>query len=223
MTFPGLSERRFSLFQGPVQGPRLNPSVDRRRESNSDYLGLIVIDALCRVKFRFWGGSLSAQAKSLMLDEEGALLPEIRSRVASMIDQLVSGNSDERRTILLGEKHSVRLSPLFGTDEKAFGLIVEADRDQNSISRAAARFSLTKRQAQVLALVLEGAGAAEIARALTISEYTAQGYLKSLLSKTGSRNRAAMVAKVLNWNKDGESAARADEAAARDPEAVGVL
>ena len=64
---------------------------------------------------------------------------------------------------------------------------------------------------------------AEIARALTISEYTAQGYLKSLLSKTGSRNRAAMVAKVLNWNKDGESAARVDEAAARDPEAVGVL
>ncbi len=141
-----------------------------------------------------------------MLDEDGCLRPEIRARVASMIDRVICGAADAPRRILLGEKHAIRLSPLFGTDEKAFGLIVEAERDNNSVSRAASRFSLTKRQAQVLALVLEGAGAAEIARALTISEYTAQGYLKSLLSKTGSRNRASMVAKVLNWSRDGATA-----------------
>ena len=185
--------------------------VDRRKESRSDYLGLIVVDALCRVKFRFWDGSQSADAKSLMLDEEGCLRPEIRARVASMIDRVICGAADAPRRILLGEKHAIRLSPLFGTDEKAFGLIVEAERDNNSVSRAASRFSLTKRQAQVLALVLEGAGAAEIARTLTISEYTAQGYLKSLLSKTGSRNRASMVAKVLNWSRDGGAVARSDE------------
>lgn len=197
--------------------------IDRRRESSSDYLGLIVIDALCRVKFHFWDGGLSAHTKALMLDDDGSLRPDIRSRVASMIDELVSGNADERRIILLGEKHTIRLSPLFGSEEKAFGIIVEADRDCNSISRAAGRFSLTKRQAQVLALVLEGAGAAEIARALTISEYTAQGYLKSLLSKTASRNRAAMVAKVLNWNQDGASRARTDEVPARAPETAGII
>ena len=187
--------------------------MDRRKDSPSDYLGLIIIDAQCHVKFRFWDGSLSARLKSLMLDEEGSLQPELQSRVLPMIEGFDSGNRDARRIIFLGESHAVRLSPLFGTEEKVFGLIVEADRDYNSISRAAGRFSLTKRQAEVLALVLEGASAAEIARLLTISEYTAQGYLKSLLSKTASRNRAAMVAKVLNWNQESSaqgSAARAE-------------
>ncbi len=176
--------------------------VDRRKESPSDYLGLIIIDAQCRVKFRFWDASLSARLKSLMLDEEGSLQPELQARILPMIEGFGAGAKDARRIILLGENHAVRLSPLFGTEEKVFGLIVEADRDFNSISRAAGRFSLTKRQAEVLALVLEGASAAEIAGLLTISEYTAQGYLKSLLSKTASRNRAAMVAKVLNWNQE---------------------
>jgi DNA-binding CsgD family transcriptional regulator len=51
----------------------------------------------------------------------------------------------------------------------------------------------------VLFHVLEGANAGEAAEALDISEYTAQGYIKTLLMKTESRNRAAMVAKVLDW------------------------
>jgi len=215
---------------------------DRRQHSRSEYLGLVVIDAQCRVKFSFWDGSQSAEPKSLVLDDEGALRPDVKARVATMIELFDSGDKNDRHIILLGQKHAVRLSPLFGVDEKLFGedeklfgedeklfgegeklfgeaeklfagggneklfgLIVEADRDFNSISRAAGRFGLTKRQAQVLALVLEGSSAAEIAQVLSISEYTAQGYLKSLLSKTGSRNRAAMVAKVLNWNRESGS------------------
>ena len=34
---------------------------------------------------------------------------------------------------------------------------------------------------------------------LFMTEYTAQGYIKALLTKTGSRNRTAMVAKILEW------------------------
>jgi DNA-binding NarL/FixJ family response regulator len=52
-----------------------------------------------------------------------------------------------------------------------------------------------------LALILEGDSAGDIARTLCISEHTVQGYVKVLLSKTKSRNRPAMVAKVLNWNQ----------------------
>jgi len=186
--------------------------VDRRKESARDYLGLIVVDAACCVKFRFWEGSQSIHLKSIVLDDDGALQPEFKVRVARMIEQSISGERGDRRIILLGERHAVRFSPLHGTDEQVFGLIVEAERESNSLARATGRFGLTKRQAQVLALVLEGSSAAEIAQVLMISEYTAQGYLKSLLSKTASRNRAAMVAKVLDWTR--EAAPKAEAAAA---------
>ena len=53
----------------------------------------------------------------------------------------------------------------------------------------------------MLELLLGGASAGDVARSLVISEYTAQGYVKTLLEKTDSRNRAAMVAKVLNWKQ----------------------
>jgi hypothetical protein len=49
----------------------------------------------------------------------------------------------------------------------------------------------------VLRLALGGFSAAEIATRLAIAETTAQVYLKRLLQKTNSRNRAQMVATVL--------------------------
>jgi len=96
---------------------------------------------------------------------------------------------------------TIRLLQLASSDGPLFGLVVEGDRDDGAIARAAARYLLTRRQTEVLVLVLGGASASDIARSLVISEYTAQGYVKGLLAKTDSRNRAAMVAKVLNWKQ----------------------
>jgi FixJ family two-component response regulator len=60
---------------------------------------------------------------------------------------------------------------------------------------------------QILILVLEGANASEVAAALVISEHTVHGYFKRLLKKTRSRNRAAMVANVLEWTRGTEQRA----------------
>ena len=96
---------------------------------------------------------------------------------------------------------TLRLLPLAGADGSLFGLVMEADLDDATIARAASRYQLTRRQTEVLVLVLSGASANDVARSLVISEYTAQGYVKSLLAKTSSRNRTEMVAKVLNWKQ----------------------
>ncbi|HMD03339.1 MAG TPA: helix-turn-helix transcriptional regulator, partial [Candidatus Baltobacteraceae bacterium] len=98
------------------------------------------------------------------------------------------------RTAFLSEEHVLRVARLVGEGGPMYVLSVEEDRNRLSLSRAARRHQLTRRETAVLTLILDGSNASEIAATLGISENTVQGYFKRLLSKTGSRNRVAMVA-----------------------------
>ena len=87
-------------------------------------------------------------------------------------------------------------------------VLIEHIRHRDSLSQAARGYSLSRRETEVLSL-LQGASAPEIANFLCLAESTVQSYFKHLLTKTNSRNRPSMVAKVLGW--DGLSAASAAE------------
>jgi DNA-binding CsgD family transcriptional regulator len=78
-------------------------------------------------------------------------------------------------------------------------LSIEALRSRENLSHAASQFSLTAREAQILSLVLDGASTLEVARLLHLADTTVHGYFKRLLGKTASRNRSAMIAKILGW------------------------
>jgi DNA-binding CsgD family transcriptional regulator len=94
----------------------------------------------------------------------------------------------------------VRVTPLHGGTQPLVAVSIDHRRDRDHFARAARVYSLSPRETDVLRLVLEGASASEIGTALSIAESTVQGYFKRLLSKTRSRNRPAMVAKVLGWD-----------------------
>jgi DNA-binding CsgD family transcriptional regulator len=78
---------------------------------------------------------------------------------------------------------------------------VRIDRFQapNSLSEAAARFHITPRELQVLALMLDGRHLDEIGRLLSITSSTVQDHIKNMVTKTGSRNRSELIAHVLGW------------------------
>lgn len=105
------------------------------------------------------------------------------------------------RAVALNEQTVVHCSRLVGAGTSLIMLAFEANRDVDALNRAAMKFSLTRRETAVLALVLEGAKARQIAEALMISEHTVHGYMKRLIAKTNARNRAAMVALVLEWDR----------------------
>lgn len=75
-------------------------------------------------------------------------------------------------------------------------------RRREHLDYAVAEFRLTHREREVLALLLRGHTTAEIAELLTLAETTAGDYVKSLLKKTGSRNRAELSARVLRYDGD---------------------
>ncbi len=184
----------------------MKPSVvgiELRREGErlqraSRHFGLVVLDKKFRVRSVFVDAMDAEQSDRLLCKNRTRLTPEIEAFVKSF-----AAEGEDRCASLLvrvGDDAMVRLSPLVSEEKQLLALVIEGDRSGDRISDAAARYSLTRRQTDVLKLTLEGANAGQIARMLNISEYTAQGYVKALLAKTGCRNRASMVAKVLEWD-----------------------
>lgn len=96
----------------------------------------------------------------------------------------------------------VRTMPMEGAAGLRIGVLVERYQPRNSLMWAAERFSISDRELEVLALLLKGESSAEIAASLSIAESTAHDHVKRLLSKTESRNRAEMIAKILGWRAD---------------------
>lgn len=132
------------------------------------------------------------------------LLPEIASVVFEMMADFDARNDGEPSRALLENGSDVQVSLLLDASDafstaKMYLVRIIPDRHRDCVARAIKRFGLTNRQTDVLLHVIGGASAGDVAGALGISEYTAQGYIKTLLTKTGSRNRTAMVAKILDW------------------------
>jgi DNA-binding CsgD family transcriptional regulator len=94
---------------------------------------------------------------------------------------------------------AVRIMPLTGS--AGFVVTIERIKTRNAIQGARKRFALSPREIDVLELVLEGCDTPAVAVRLHIARSTANDHVKRMLAKTGSRNRAELVARVLGWTK----------------------
>ncbi|MGP6191623.1 MAG: response regulator transcription factor [Vulcanimicrobiaceae bacterium] len=169
------------------------------------YPVLIVLDSKCRVKFCTSHETIDDELLRLVHEDHSMLRADVEELVRGLISSCASSecvlDCNHFRLAALADGTMLRLVPLVGADEKLFALSLEADTTRNGLTRAARRFQLTRRESEVLALILEGFSASEIGESLHIAENTVQGYFKRLLSKTNSRNRPAMVANVLDWDR----------------------
>lgn len=92
----------------------------------------------------------------------------------------------------------VRTQPMSGPTGLFIGVRIDRFQPPNSTGPAA-RFHITPRELQVLALLLDGAKLDEIGRQLHITSSTVQDHIKNMVEKTESRNRTELIARVLGW------------------------
>jgi DNA-binding NarL/FixJ family response regulator len=95
----------------------------------------------------------------------------------------------------------VRTRPMSGATGLFIGVTIERSVPGRSLTGAAARFKISPREVQVLALLLDGLHLNEIAERLHISSSTVQDHIKRLLEKTETHNRSEMTARILGWDR----------------------
>jgi len=93
----------------------------------------------------------------------------------------------------------VRTQPMSGPAGLFIGVRIDRFQPPNSLTGAAARFHISPREVQVLALLLDGKHLNQIAEQLHITSSTVQDHIKSMLDKTESGNRSELIARVLGW------------------------
>lgn len=96
----------------------------------------------------------------------------------------------------------IRIAKLDGGGESIVALAIEPKVRRQSLHNAVQRFKLTRRETDVLTLILRGKSSFEIGDELSIAETTVADYVKRLLRKTFSKNRAEMLAKIFDWQSD---------------------
>ncbi len=134
---------------------------------------------------------------------EGRLPRAIESSVRSALAQNFDADTVQHATIMPIPSLLVHISRIHGGGSSFFALLLQRELRRAPLASATRRFALTKRESEVLQLVMRGMHATDIAQQLSISQSTVTGYFKGLLRKTQARNRSEMVAKVLGW-EDGD-------------------
>jgi len=93
----------------------------------------------------------------------------------------------------------VRTASMAGPSGSFIGVRIDRFRAPNSLTSAAAKFHISPREVQVLALLLDGRHLNEIGTLLHITSSTVQDHVRSMVEKTGSRNRSDLIARILGW------------------------
>jgi len=93
----------------------------------------------------------------------------------------------------------LRIVPLNGPLGSCYAICIEKEARREDMKEATARFSLSRRELEVLDRILQGMNATEIAQDLHIAETTVFDHFKRITQKTQARNRANMVARIFNW------------------------
>jgi len=96
----------------------------------------------------------------------------------------------------------VRTRPMGGATGLFIGVSIERSKPGRSLTGAAARFNISPREVQVLALLLDGLHLSEIAERLHITSSTVQDHIKRVLDKTNTHNRSEMTARILGWDQE---------------------
>jgi DNA-binding NarL/FixJ family response regulator len=165
---------------------------------------IILLNEDFSVALADWDAGSEVLEKLGLTRSRPRLQPEAEKSVRAVVDALLKDPASSN-LLMLHESIVLRVSMLASDAAAMIVLFVEPSRRREDLSSAAKRYNLTQRQVEVLGYILQGYSAREIAAALCISDTTVSDHFKALLLRTAARNRADMVARVLNWTERREA------------------
>lgn len=92
----------------------------------------------------------------------------------------------------------VRVTRLYGASAALYGIFVEEYQARDSINSAAKRYNLSRREVEIVSLIVRGESTNSIAERLFIAPGTVNSHVKSIARKMGSSKRTEIVAKIFD-------------------------
>lgn len=144
----------------------------------------------------------STPAAERLLHDSGGAVPVALLAVASAARAVAAGRADVVPRARLrtpdggwASAHAVCVPGRSGGEPEVV-LTVEAARPPEVVALLVAALGLTRREQDVVALVLQGAGTAAVAAQLHLSPYTVQDHLRSVFAKAGVSSRRELTARI---------------------------
>jgi DNA-binding CsgD family transcriptional regulator len=184
-------------FQSPASAGR----DDEPRETEDNEGAFYVLDSDLQIVLAW---SAEDQRRIALTGLRTRLADRLPAVLEETVRELIAGWRTDPVTQEAGIAHPVpflvvRTQPMSGPTGLFIGVRIDRFQPPNSLTGPAARFHITPRELQVLALLLDGAKLDEIGRQLHITSSTVQDHIKNMVEKTESRNRTELIARVLGW------------------------
>lgn len=129
--------------------------------------------------------------------QKAELPPALRRTVLPLIHKCELDPQSSQAHVV-SEGRIVRLVPMKGY-APGYVVCIERLSPHGRLLASLERFKFSPRELDVLLLMLEGRTAKETAQQLNLATSTVVDIITRLLTKTGARNKAALIAKVLGW------------------------
>jgi DNA-binding NarL/FixJ family response regulator len=143
---------------------------------------LIVVDT----DLNIIGWSPNSEAAHMLERSHDELLEAVRS-CCELGTQVVH---------VVDEDIVLRIVALQGYSREYAAIMIESFGHRGSLERAAKAYGLTKREVEILSLVVQGMSNAEIAEGLYIAHSTVADHIKSLMRKTRTTKRIHLLSKI---------------------------
>lgn len=144
---------------------------------------------------------LHTQQPLAHLAGNGGSAPLLHLMTAEIEAMRGAGERSRRRSLTMGkgETWELELVALSAPGNRSYYLAILASTrlpDADDLRRRLSDRRVSRREAEVLALVLQGKKACQIATELGISEYTVKDHLKHVYDKLGINSRSQLLARV---------------------------
>jgi DNA-binding CsgD family transcriptional regulator len=206
LSLDATSERLSALRLGPRQAggkarPERDDRVDDAPAAESSEEAFYVLDRDLQIVLAWTAEEQRRVALTGLRTRIAERLPAV---LEEAVRELIAGWQSESDSQTAGVAHPVpflvvRTQPMSGPAGLFIGVRIDRFKPSNSLSGPAARYHISPRELQVLALLLDGARLEEIAETLHVAHSTVQHHIKNMVEKTGSRNRSELIARVLGW------------------------
>ncbi len=155
----------------------------------------LIIDAELRPTS--WTPAFADWLAELRTEDSAEMLPpavyELVARVLTPADAATGLPVSVRIRTPTGRWAAIEGAPLEGADRGHVAITLRAASAGEIFDLLAKTCDLTRRERQLVALILEGLATKQLAQALTISPHTVQDHLKAIFAKTGLRSRRELL------------------------------